>query len=84
MVSTTTIRVSMETHARLQHLAQGEQESIGAVVDRAVEQYEEKLFWQRYHDQLRDAQADPVAWAEWQDEIAVFDGALLDGLEERP
>lgn len=65
-------------------MALDEHESIGSVVERAVEQYEEKVFWQRYHEQLREAQADPVAWAEWQKEIAVFDGALLDGLEERP
>lgn len=84
MVSTTTIRVSVETHTRLHNPALDEQESIGAMVERAVDQYEEKLFWQRYHKQLQDAQADLVTWAEWQAEIAVFDGALLDGLDEQP
>lgn len=82
--TTTTIRVPIETYTRLQGLAESEQETIGAVVQRAVEQYDEQRFWARYQQQLIEARADPVGWAKWQEEVAVFDGAMLDGLDEEP
>lgn len=84
MAATTTIRVPIETYTQLQGLAESGHESISAIVQRAVTRYEEELFWQRYHQQLLEAKADPEGWAEWQKEIAVFDGALLDGLDKEP
>ena len=81
-MSTTTIRVPTETYTQLQHLAEAGHESIGSIVQRAVEQYEEKLFWQEYHRQAAEIRADPIAWAEWQAELALWDATLLDGLDD--
>ena len=81
-MSAVTIRVPAHTYAQLQHLAETGHESIGSVVQRAVEQYDEKLFWQEYQRQSAELRADPVAWAEWEVELALWDATLLDGLDD--
>lgn len=81
-MASTTIRIPVETFARLRDLADGQ--PIGGVVQRLVEEDEERRFWRRYHEQMREARADHVAWSEWEREIAVFDGALADGLDPEP
>lgn len=60
----TTVRVRESTRARAASIAASTGETIGEVVDRALDAYEESLFWRQTHAALADRNstaADP-AW----------------------
>jgi len=74
------VRISPHAHALLRQLAQEEDESMQAVLDKAIEHYRREKF-------LRDANADfaalkrnPKAWKEELKERDVWEQALSDGL----
>lgn len=76
------VRVSPQAHALLRSLAEEEQISMQAVLDKALEQYRRARF-------LRGANADFAAlrrrektWNEELDERALWDNAIGDGLDE--
>jgi len=81
-VASVQIRVSEQTRDRLQKLADTRHESVGVIVERAVEQFDNAVFWATFHEQLGGLRSDPVAWAEMNDELHAFDGTLLDGLDD--
>ncbi|CAA9547298.1 MAG: hypothetical protein AVDCRST_MAG33-577 [uncultured Thermomicrobiales bacterium] len=83
-MSTATIRVQTKTRDRLQQLSIARKQSISTIVAEAVSQYDDAIFWADYREQLDALRADPVAWAEMQEEVTVFDGTLLDGLHDEP
>jgi len=76
------VRISPHAHALLRQLAQEEDESMQAVLDKAIEHYRREKF-------LRDANADyaalrrnPKAWKEELKERALWEQTLSDGLAE--
>lgn len=81
-MATVQIRVSEETRDRLQRLADTQHQSVGAIVQQAVERLDDALFWSMFHEQLDAIRTDPKAWAEMNDELHAFDGTLLDGLRD--
>ena len=76
-----TIRVSRSTHGLLRELANRLGESMTDIVDRSVREFEKQQFWADYNAAYATLQADPAAWAEFEDEIALWDTTLSDGLE---
>jgi hypothetical protein len=80
----TTVRVEDNVHAILLELAKEEQRPIGQVIGEAIERYRREKFWKGVHEDLERLRADPVAWKDYQDEIALFEGASMDGLENEP
>jgi len=76
----TMMRVSESTHATLQELAQREHASMQEVLNRAVEVYRRQRLIEETNAAYAALRADPSAWTEFQQEIAVFDGALIDGM----
>ena len=77
----TTVRVDNSVHAKLLELAAEEQRPIGQVIEAAIDQYRRAKFWQGVREDYERLQADPVAWAEYQDEVALWDVTASDGLE---
>lgn len=69
----TTVRVNESTRARAASIAATSGSTIGAVIDRALDAYEDKLFWTRTQRALAEQEdvADDPAW----------DQSVRDGLE---
>ena len=76
-----TVRVDDRLHATLRELAAAENRSMGQVIQEAVERYRKEQFWAGVEEDLARLRADPVAWKDYQDEIALWDTLAGDGLE---
>jgi predicted transcriptional regulator len=70
----TTVRVSEATRARAAALAAADGSSIGDVVDRALDAYEEAEFWRQTQQAL-------IRHADALDEDPAWERSLRDGLE---
>ena len=79
-----TIRVSKITRDILRDLAAKAQTTMAAIAEEAVKEYEQKKFWENYYAGYNALRADPVAWAEYQDEMRPWDTTLADGLGDWP
>ena len=79
-----TIRVSTTTRDILRDLALKAGTTMAAIAEEAVKEYERKKFWENYYAGYKALKADPSAWAEYQDEIKLWDTTLADGLEDWP
>ncbi len=75
------IRVPKETEIKIRMLATDRQMRPSQLIAEAIDRYEEATFWDEYDRRAAALRADPTAWRAWQRETAVFDGALMDGLE---
>jgi predicted transcriptional regulator len=79
-----TIRVSKTTRDILHELAVKAGTTMAAIAEEAVKEYEKKKFWENYYAGYKALRADAIAWAEYQDEIKLWETTLADGLEEWP
>ena len=77
-MSTTTVRVTEETHTALRELADETGESIRALLAKAVEAYRRQHFLEAANADYARLRADPTAWAEELEERRLWDTALLD------
>jgi hypothetical protein len=77
-----TVRVDADVHAALVELASEEHRPIGRVIEDAVNRYRKEKFWKEVNESVERLRADPVAWKDYQDEIAFFQGGSMDGLED--
>lgn len=62
-------------------LAAEENRSIGRIIEDAIHRYEREKFWQGVNEDYARLRADPVAWKAYRDDIAIFEGGSMDGLE---
>jgi hypothetical protein len=76
------IRVSKNTHKLLRELAAQSKTSIGAIVDRAVEEFRRKQFWEEYTEGYARLAGQTEEWQEYQEEMRAWEATLADGLEE--
>ena len=79
-----TIRIPQTAHDTSRRLAADRKRSIGQVIADALERYEEEEWWDAVDASYARLRDDPVASAEYDAEMAIWDTALLDGLEEWP
>ena len=77
-----TVRVGPKLHATLRALSATEQRSISQVIEEAVDRYQKENFWKAMHEGFARLRADPVAWSEYQEEAALWDSVIGDGLED--
>lgn len=80
-MSTTTIRVPVRVRERLAEMAASEGLTVGQAVQHLIEEHEKRLFVKGLAEDFRRLQSDPEAWEFYQSEVALWDSALLDGLE---
>lgn len=78
--TTTTIRVSVETHRQLTALAAALDMPIAEVTARAVELLNNQLFWEQTNAAYAALRADPEASSAFDAEIEAWDSTLQDGL----
>ncbi len=77
----TTVRIEERVAAKLRDLANEEHRPIGQVIKDAVDQYQKEKFWREVEASVARLRADLNAWQEYQDEIRLFEGGSMDGLE---
>jgi predicted transcriptional regulator len=75
------ISVSETARQRLQELAEQSGRSITEVLERAVEAYHNRQFWEAVDKGYAELRADPEAWAAEEAERRAWDGTLMDGLD---
>ena len=80
-MSTTTIRVTPETHDTLRALARQENVSIQSVVHRAVSEYRRRRILTQGNAVYAALRADPAAWAAELEERQAWEATLADGLD---
>src|SRR5438309_470129 len=80
-MATQMVRVDELTHSRLKQLAEKEGSSISALLERAIDSYEREQFFRELNDDYARIRLSPKAWEELQTEVAILDGALMDGLD---
>jgi hypothetical protein len=82
MTVMTTIKVSAETRDRLKKLADAEQSTMEAALAKVLDEAEEARFWQGVKDDYARLQGDPEQWASYVNELAEWDRAVSDGLDD--
>lgn len=81
-MATTTVRVKTTTHQTLRELAKERGETLADTLDRLVEEDRRRRMIEGAVRSWNATRADPEAWAEWQAEMALWDTASADGLED--
>lgn len=76
------VRVSESTHATLRSLAAESGETMQAVLDKAIEEYHCRLFWERVEAASGELRKDAAAWEDELSERRAWDATLSDALED--
>ena len=74
------VRVSENTHEILRSLSLREGKSMQDIIDKAIEDYRRKAFLEGLSNDYRLLQENPEAWKEHEEETALWDNTLADGL----
>lgn len=80
MADTKSIKVATSTYAILKDLATAEKDTMQAILDRVLKEYQTKKFFESVNKAYGQMSSE-----EWDDEIKerkLFENTLLDGLEE--
>ena len=75
------VRVSETTHKVLRSLSSREGKSMQDIIDKAVEDYRRKSYLQGLSADFQALRENPEAWQEHEEEMALWDNTLQDGLE---
>jgi hypothetical protein len=81
-MATTTIRVSLRARDLLQELAHASGSSMQVVLEQALEQYRRKQLLEATNAAYATLRANPVAWANLEQERLAWEQTLTDDLEE--
>jgi len=76
-----TIPISEASHQALKAIAEETGQTEMDVLDKALDVYRRKLFFERLNAGYADLRADPEAWAEHLAELRAWDATLMDGLD---
>jgi len=82
MTDMTTIKVSAQTRDRLKRLADEDHLTMDAELARTLDKAEEARFWAGVRADYARLQADPEEWADYVSELAEWDHAVGDGLDD--
>jgi predicted DNA-binding protein len=80
-MASTTVRISGKTHELLRAIANQTGEPMAEVLARAIESYRREVFMENFNAAYTALRADSKKWQQVQEERAVWDGVLSDGLE---
>lgn len=81
-MSSTTVRVSKETHQGLRQIALKEEKSIQTILEGFVAAYRRRMFLEEGNRAYETLRRDPKAWAEEIEERNAWENTLADGLKE--
>lgn len=74
------VRVSENTHQTLRSISLKDGETMQDIIDKAVEDYRRKRFLQGLSQDYQTLQQDPEVWKVHEEETALWDNTLEDGL----
>jgi hypothetical protein len=80
-MSTATVLISEASHRILLELAEQTGQSTSEVLDKALDAYRRKVFFEQLNAGYAALRADPAAWAEVEAERKVWEATLMDGLD---
>jgi hypothetical protein len=80
-MSLPTIPISEASHRVLQELAAQTGQTMVEVLDKALDSYRRKLFFEQLNAGYAALRADPAAWAQVEAERASMAGSQMDGLD---
>jgi hypothetical protein len=80
-MSAPTVRISEASHELLKELAVQTGQTEMDVLDKALDAYRRKLFFEKLNAGYAELRADPKAWAEHLAERKPWDATLMDGLD---
>lgn len=78
-MSAPTVRITEESHQILKNLADQTGQTMMEVLDKALDAYRRKLFFEELDAGYAELRADPKAWAEHIAERKQWDATLMDG-----
>jgi len=81
-MQTLQIRVSPVTHRIVREIAERTKQPMQGVLEKAVEEYRRKLFFDDVNAAFLRLKADTAAWEEEQEERRVWEPTLLDGASD--
>ena len=79
-MSAPTVRISEASHLILKKLAETTGQTMMDVLDKSLDAYRRKLFFEQLNAGYAELRADPKAWAEHLAERKLWDSTLMDGL----
>ena len=77
------VRISPHAHELLRQLAEEEQASMQAVLDRAIERYRRESFLRAANSEMQALKNDPRAWKQEVQERQLWEQTLADGLDKK-
>jgi hypothetical protein len=77
------VRISSRTHALLSQLAEEANESMQAILDKAVERYRRESFLRAANRDFAVLRRNPKAWKEELREREAWEQTLADGLDKK-
>lgn len=80
-MSAPTVRISEVSRQILKELAEQTGQTMMDVLDKALDAYRRKLFFEQMNAGYAELRADPEAWAEAEAERKLWDSTLMDGLD---
>src|SRR3954451_21099881 len=80
-MSASMVRISESAQLILQELAVQTGQPAEDILDKALDAYRRKVFFEQLNAGYAALRADPVAWAEVEKERRSMDGCLMDGLD---
>ena len=80
-MSAPTVRISEASHQLLKQLAEQTGQTMTDVLDKALDAYRRKLFFEQLNAGYAELRADPQAWAEHVAERKRWGATLMDGLD---
>ena len=80
---TSNVRISPRTHALLRQLAKEADESMQAILDRAIERYRRETFLRAANADYAALKRNPKAWKDEMRERKIWEQTLADGLDEK-
>ena len=81
-MQTATVRISLKTKEKLRELTANTGESMQSILDKAIEEFDRKLFWERTNSAYAALKKNPIAWKKEQEERLAWDVTLADGLAD--
>jgi hypothetical protein len=75
------IPISETAHQILQELAEKTGQSMADVLDKALDAYRRKLFFEQLNAGYAELRSNPQVWAEELEERKLWDVTLMDGLD---
>jgi len=80
-MSAPTVRISEESHRTLKDLAEQTGQTMTDVLNKALDAYRRKVFFEQLNAGYAALRADPKAWAEHLAERKLWEATQMDGLD---